>query len=204
MQRWVTTCVGVAVVVFAIWVVARNFRPPEPVGLVAGDAGSREAGATDAAAPPLEASPAGPSDDGGPLFLSDLVANAPRDDAATGAYYPDGTPIPPLPFNAPRQVRFGVVLVSYMGAQPSAGGAHPSSRSKADAKAQADRLFAAAREDFHAAVREGDPGSSDDVGQLRTGILEPAPEFVLFTLPVGGVGGPIDTPRGFWIVKRLE
>jgi hypothetical protein len=39
---------------------------------------------------------------------------------------------------------------------------------------------------------------------VRLGILEPAPEYVLFTLGVGAVGGPVDTPRGYWIVKRLE
>ncbi|HEY4012554.1 MAG TPA: peptidylprolyl isomerase [Polyangiaceae bacterium] len=201
MQRWVTTLVGVAVVVFAIWVVARNFHPPEPVGAPTSD--GREAGANDAGSGRLDAG-ATAVDDASPLFLSDLVANAPREDAASDASFADGTPVPPLPFNAPRQVRFGVVLVSYRGAQPSAGGGHPSSRSKSDASELADRLLAAAKADFHAAVQQGDPGSSEDVGQLKTGILEPGPEFILFTLPVGGVGGPVDTPRGFWIVKRLE
>ena len=203
MQRWVTTGVGIAVVFFAIWVVAHNIHPPEPVGAAA--AGGGDAGAVDGGGAVADAGGVGAAvDDSGPLFLSDLVANAARDDAATDASFPDGTPVPPLPFTAPRQVRFGVVLVSYAGAQPSPGGGHPSSRSKGDAKALADRLFASAQQDFRAAVQQGDPGSSDDVGQLRTGILEPAPEFVLFTLPVGGVGGPMDTPRGFWIVKRLE
>jgi hypothetical protein len=201
MQRWVTTLVGVAVVLFAIWIVVRNFHPPEPIGAPASDGG--DAGAGDGGGAPLDAQGTA-VDEGTPLFLSDLVANAARDDAATDAAFPDGTPVPPLPFNAPRQVRFGVVLVSYLGAQPSAGGGHPSSRSKSEASALADRLLAAARQDFHAAVQQGDPGSSDDVGQLKTGILEPGPEFILFTLPVGGVGGPVDTPRGLWIVKRLE
>jgi hypothetical protein len=201
MQRWVTTLVGVAVVVFAVWVVARNFRPPEPVGAPMVDAGN--AGARDGGGAPLDTRTTA-IEDAGPLFLSDLVANAPREDAASDASFADGTPVPPLPLNAPRQVRFGVVLVSYRGAQPSAGGGHPSSRSKSEASELADRLLASAKQDFRAAVQQGDPGSSDDVGQLKTGILEPAPEFILFTLPVGGVGGPVDTPRGFWIVKRLE
>ena len=48
------------------------------------------------------------------------------------------------------------------------------------------------------------PGSSDDLGRVKQGILEPAPEYVLFTMPVNAVGGPVETPRGFWIVKRLE
>ena len=53
-------------------------------------------------------------------------------------------------------------------------------------------------------MQQGDGGSSDDIGHIKLGVLEPAPEYVLFTLAVDAVGGPVDTPRGFWIVKRLE
>ncbi len=35
-------------------------------------------------------------------------------------------------------------------------------------------------------------------------MLEPAPEYVLFSLPKDGVSDPVDTPRGFWIVHRIE
>jgi parvulin-like peptidyl-prolyl isomerase len=80
----------------------------------------------------------------------------------------------------------------------------PSTRSKADARTLSAKLLAAAEQDFHAAVQQGDTGSADDVGRVKLGILEPAPEYVLFTLGVGAVGGPVDTPRGYWIVKRLE
>jgi parvulin-like peptidyl-prolyl isomerase len=66
------------------------------------------------------------------------------------------------------------------------------------------KLAETAKQDFHAAVQQGDAGSSDDIGRVKLGILEPAPEYVLFTLPIDGVGGPVDTPRGYWIVKRLE
>jgi hypothetical protein len=100
-------------------------------------------------------------------------------------------------------VRFGVVLVAYDGVQPGPG-SRPVSRPKNDARALADKLVATARQDFHAAVQQGDAGSTDDIGRVKAGILEPAPEYVLFTLPVDGVGGPVDTPRGYWIVKRLE
>jgi parvulin-like peptidyl-prolyl isomerase len=68
----------------------------------------------------------------------------------------------------------------------------------------AERLAAGATRDFNAAVQQGDPGSSEDVGTVKQGILEPAAEFVLFSLPVDGIGGPVDTPRGYWVVKRLE
>jgi hypothetical protein len=144
--------------------------------------------------------------DAAPLLLSDLVASGTdrRVDGGIGAALPDGTPVPPLPFSAPREVRFGVVLVSYSGAQPSAGGGKPASRSRAEARALAAKLLVTSQQDFHAAVQQGDAGSSDDVGRVRRGVLEPAPEYVLFTLAVDSVAGPVDTPRGFWIVKRLE
>jgi len=92
------------------------------------------------------------------------------------------------------------VLVAYAGAEDAPRGV----RSKKDALELAEKLAAQAKTDFHAAVRRGDEGSSDDVGSMTRGFIEPAPEYVLFTLPVGGVSDPIDTPRGFWIVKRIE
>jgi hypothetical protein len=206
-----STLVGFAVVALAVWVVARGFQPPKAIGhdpnpqvLPVADGGA-DAGAPGASA--ASAAAAG-GDDGGALLLSDLVTaeEARRYDAGTGpgALLADGTPVPPLPASAPRQVRFGVVLVSYRGAQPSAGGGRPATRSKAEAKALAEKLLATAQQDFHVAVEQGDTGSSDDVGQMKPGLLEPAPEYVLFTSAVGAVSGPVDTPRGYWIVKRLE
>lgn len=204
MQRWLTTLVGAAVVVLAIWLVARNFRPPQAIGhdpsphlaAVADDGGAPLLALHDAAAATVD-------DAGAPLLLTDLLRPEERLDGGAGALMPDGSPVPPLPMSAPREVRFGVVLVSYAGAQPSAGGGRTATRTKADARALADKLLATAKQDFHAAVQQGDAGSSDDVGSVKLGVLEPAPEYVLFTLPVDGVGGPVDTPRGFWIVKRL-
>jgi len=207
MQRWVTTLVGLAVVVLAVWLVARDFKPPTPIGH---DPHPRPASSETAdGGPPMFAlgdggGPAAATDDGGMLLLSDLLGE-PRMDAGTGATMLDGSPVPPLPPTVARQVRFGVVLVSYAGAQPSAaGGSRVSTRSKAEARALADRLLVAATQDFHSAVQQGDGGSSDDVGRVKLGVLEPAPEYVLFTLTVDTVGGPVDTPRGYWIVKRLE
>jgi hypothetical protein len=111
---------------------------------------------------------------------------------------------PALGKSAPREVRFGVVLVSYEGAE---GAPDKGARRKSDALALATRLAEEARRpsaDFHAAVQRGDSGSSDDVGTVTRGVLEPEAEAALFALPVGGVSGVVDTPRGFWIVKRLE
>ncbi len=121
-------------------------------------------------------------------------------DSGVGFVMTAGTPVPPMPPNAPRNVRFGVVLVAYAGAEDAPRNA----RSKHDALELAQKLASQAKSDFHAAVRRGDEGSSDDVGSMRRGVLEPSPEYVLFSLPQGGVSDPIDTPRGFWIVKRIE
>ena len=204
MPRWVSMMVGLAVVGLALWMTARNFRTPKAIGQepdaqVGDDAGAQAGRATgEARALSIE---------GGALLVSDLAdlsAEAFRFEGGVGATMPDGTPVPPLPFTAPRQIRFGVVLVSYAGAQPAATGERPATRSRTDAKVLAEKLALAAAQDFHAAVQQGDSGSSDDVGRVKLGILEPAPEYVVFTLPVGGVGGPVDTPRGYWIVKRIE
>jgi parvulin-like peptidyl-prolyl isomerase len=105
-----------------------------------------------------------------------------------------------LPADAPRQVGFGVVLIEYRGAQ----GATKAARSRAEAAAKAEELRALADKDFASAVKSGDKGSMDNAGSMPRGILEPGPERVLFSLRVGEVGGPVDTPRGYWVVKRLE
>jgi hypothetical protein len=118
-----------------------------------------------------------------------------------GFHLADGTPIAPLGKGAPRHVRFGVVLVSYEGAE---GAPEKGARHKADALAAATKLAEDAKGDFKATVQRGDSGSAEDVGEVTRGVLEPAPEAVLFALPVGGVSGVVDTPRGFWIVKRLQ
>jgi PPIC-type PPIASE domain len=214
MERWATTLVGFAVVVLAVLLVAHDYQPPKAIGHdpnphVAVDAG--DAGGEDLQAPMFALAEAGaiaePAPEGGPLLLSDLVVPTESDrhvDGGPGASMLDGTSVPSLPPGAPREVRFGVVLVSYTGAQPSAGGAKPAARSRADAKALAAKLRDTAEQDFHAAVQQGDAGSADDLGRVKLGVLEPAPEYVLFTLGVGAIAGPVDTPRGYWIVKRLE
>ena len=99
-----------------------------------------------------------------------------------------------------RQVHVGVILVQYEGAQ----GAGPRARSKKDAQTLAQKLADEARSDFRAAVQHGDSGSSDDIGHIQRGVLDGPIESALFALPVGGVSDVIDTPRGFWIAKRLE
>jgi len=207
MQRRVTMVVGLAAVTLALWLVVRDFHAPKAIGHDPGARAARDGSPGDGADLLFAYGDAGTADDASTLFLGDLGslgAAVTGSDAGGGTLMSDGTAVPPLPFNAPRQVRFGVVLVTYEGAQPSAAGRRPPTRTRADASDLAKRLAQTATKDFRAAVQEGDPGSSDDVGRVKVGILEPAPEYVLFTLAVDAVGGPVDTPRGFWIVKRLE
>lgn len=99
----------------------------------------------------------------------------------------------------PKSVRFGVVLVQFAGAQGSS-----TTRSREAALRLAMTLADEAKLKFHDAVSKGDSGSADDAGKIPRGVLEPAAEDVLFSLPVGEVSPPVETPRGYWIVKRLE
>jgi len=112
----------------------------------------------------------------------------------------DGAAPPALAGTAPKSVGFGVILVEYKGAQ----GASPNARSKEAALEYAKQLAAEAKTDFKAAVAKGDKGSMENAGHMPRGMLEPAPEYVLFSLPKDGVSEPVDTPRGFWMVRRIE
>jgi hypothetical protein len=114
---------------------------------------------------------------------------------------PDGGKAPELPESAPQKVGFGVVQFSYDGAQFAAKG----SRTKEQAKQKALSVIELAQKDFAAAVSKGDQGSRSDAGHIPRGMLEPAVEYLLFTLPKGTVyAEPIDTPRGFWIIRRID
>jgi len=198
MPRWAPTLVGVAIAAFAAWLVLRDAHWPKPAEPRSRASIDAEAGAGGAL---LFSSH---NDDAGPLVASNLLTLAAPGDAGPGSVLPDGSPVPPLPPTVPRQLRFGIVLVSYAGAQIGANGERPSARSRAEARELAAKLATTAQHDFRAAVQQGDAGSADDIGTVKVGVLEPAPEYVLFTLPIDGVGGPVDTPRGYWIVKRLE
>ncbi|MCA9584032.1 MAG: peptidylprolyl isomerase [Myxococcales bacterium] len=101
---------------------------------------------------------------------------------------------------APKQVRLGVVLVQYAGAQ----GAPPNARTKAQAEELAQRIATTAQTDFRRAVLDGDSGSAEDVGRIPRGTLDPHTEVAVFGLAVGETSGVLPTPRGYWIVKRTE
>jgi hypothetical protein len=114
---------------------------------------------------------------------------------------PDGRQVPPLPATAPTALSFGVVLFSYAGAQTAPDAA----RSREVAKQRAEAVIEEAKRDFKAAVKKGDRGSTADAGRIPRGVLEPAVEYLLFSLEKGAVHPePIDTPRGFWVVRRND
>ena len=125
---------------------------------------------------------------------------APFASAAASVELAVDMPSPEALSDAPKSVRFGIVLVNYAGAQ----GAPKKARSKKDARALAQDLATLAADDFAAAVSKGDPGSSKNAGRMYRGILEPGLEYELFKLDKGQVSQPIDTPRGFWVVKRRK
>jgi hypothetical protein len=170
---------------------SRGRRGAEPAGAAAADAGAdAEVGA------PRDAGEGGGAERAGDTTGSGGAAQT----SDAGGTLLSGDAPPALAAEAPKRVRFGVVLVQYKGAQ----GAPRTARSRDEALELATQLVEDARQDFKAAVGKGDRGSTEDLGYMPRGILEPAPEYELFSLPKGGVGGPVDTPRGFWIVRRIE
>lgn len=107
----------------------------------------------------------------------------------------------PLPPSAPSAASFGVVLFTYQGVQL----APKNARSKQEALALAQGTIEEAKKDFAAAVKKGDHGSTVDAGRIPRGVLEPDLEYALFTLDKGAVSPePIDTPRGYWVLRRNE
>lgn len=113
----------------------------------------------------------------------------------------DGTMVPPLPPGAPPKVRIGVALFRYRGAQ----GAAPTDRSREEAQALAERATEAAQAGFRRAIAQADPGSNEDIGWVKRGVLERRVEHDIFLLAPGTTSEkPIETPRGFWVVRRIR
>lgn len=201
MSRSLSIGVGLGVVAMAALIVWRGTSPranaASPAALAL-TASALDAGSIRAEFGSL-ANAAGPANAPAPE-RSDTVDHERLPEFAPGTRLADGTPVPPLPEISPKTVKFGVVLVTYRGAQDAPKTARP----KADAFVLAKKLAIDAKADFAAAVAQGDSGSVKDLGRVPRGVLEPAPEYALFTMKTGSVSDPIDTPRGFWIVKRTE
>lgn len=178
MQRSSTVAIGVlliAVVVLLVWRTGSGSKPP--------------------AAPVAVPSLAPPVASFAPPALSFALPDA------SSLADPQLAPLTkPLPGNAPKSVRLGVLLFQYRGAQF----APASARSKQEALDAAKAAVEPARKSFKAAVKAADPGSVEDAGKFARGVLEPSVEYEVFLLPPGSVSEPIETPRGYWIVKRIE
>jgi hypothetical protein len=115
--------------------------------------------------------------------------------------FADGGKVPELPNSAPMQLSFGVVQFTYQGAQF----ADSNARSKEQSRQKAEATLELAKQDFAAAVSKGDRGSTTDAGRIPRGVLEAPIEYVLFTLDKRTVHPKvIDTPRGYWIVRRND
>ncbi|HMR77135.1 MAG TPA: peptidylprolyl isomerase [Polyangiaceae bacterium] len=182
MQRWSSVVLGL---VFA-------------VGMVVLAVSARPKSAAQKAAPSAVPEPVEPPAADVPTETHPIPAPELEPAPAEDAEEPSATKLPP---GAPKAVRFGVILVTYRGAQFAKGDA----RSKKEAQELAAQLAGEAQEDFEKAVKKGDKGSVLNAGRIPRGVLEPSIEQVLFTLEKGKVHDqPLDTPRGFWIVKRTE
>lgn len=142
-----------------------------------------------------------PAEKTSPEALLAEPAPVPVDGAGKFHLMPDGTPVPGLPTSAPERVKLGVVIFRYKGAQ----GASDSDRSREAALALAKEATELAKNDFAAAIKKGDRGSSDNIGWIPQRILERAVEYQVFSLETGAISAePIDTPRGFWVAKRIR
>jgi hypothetical protein len=193
MQRGPLAVFGVLVVAVVAAVVLRA-RSPAPKAAPAASASSARSAAV---RPALSSSPASGADGG-----IDLLAERPLDSESRGySRMPDGGAIPELSASAPKTVGFGVILFSYKGAQLAASDAP----AKEQALAKALALIGAAKQDFSEAVKKGDRGSTTDAGRIPRGVLEPYLEYVLFSLEKASIHPePVDTPRGYWIIRRNE
>jgi len=190
MQRTTLVAAGLFVVLgIGALVLGRGSSPPHSPADQ--PAASAEVAKAPSAAPSASAAPS-----------SSLAAAEGDAEPSTGFdTLPDGRRVPELPATAPTSLSFGVVLFSYAGAQA----APDSARSKDAAKRSAESVIEEAKRDFKATVAKGDRGSTVDAGRIPRGVLEPAVEYVLFSLPKGTVHPePVDTPRGYWVVRRNE
>lgn len=195
MQRTTSVTVGLLFVAAIAAVAVLGLRPkrdPEPTS------------APKSSAPARSSASAAPSSSAAPTAApADLDAGAAGDGLVTEGFenFPDGGKVPELPASAPARVGFGAVIFAYRGAQS----APPDARSKEEAKKKAAETIELAQKDFAAAVAKGDKGSTTDAGRLPRGVIEPPIEYVLFTLEKGKVHPePIDTPKGYWVVRRNE
>lgn len=192
MQRSKTIAVGLLfLVAVAIALVVTRQAPAPAAKQVASAAPAKSASAA-----PVESSSAAPAIDPAELAPSEELGSTQGYDVLF-----DGRKAPPLGDAAPQSVVFGVVVVTYAGAEFAPVGA----RTKDQARDKARAVIEEAKRDFSAAVSHGDHGSTANAGRVPRGVLETAAEYVLFTLGKGEVAPePVDTPRGYWVLRRVD
>lgn len=199
-QSWASILVGAAVIGLAGWLTVdqmgrTHIRAEYDAGAPAQDASASAATAAASDAGATTTNGAGSSGTSGGLESSDAGLGL-GSLGSLGNLLDSGA----MPTGAPRTVRLGVVLVQFAGAE----GAPSSARAKADALKHAQELMEQARTDWKAAVKAGDTGSSEDIGRIPRGVLERSTEVAVFSLDKDGISEPLETPRGYWIVKRVE
>lgn len=196
MQRTTSVTVGLLFVAALGAVAIYGLRPKRAAEPTPAPRSSASVQRVASASPSASAAPPAPA-------LEQNTGNGASDGSVTEGFdtFPDGGKVPELPASAPARVGFGAVLFAYQGAQ----GAPRDARSKDDARKKASETIELAQKDFAAAVAKGDHGSTSDAGRVPRGVLEPPIEYYLFSLEKGKVHSePIDTPRGYWVLRRNE
>ncbi len=180
-----------AVLIGALLIFHDSPKKPSAPATPSARASAQPAASASGSAASASVADAGPADDdGGALPFTEGFET-----------FPDGGKVPELPNAAPQEVSFGVVQFAYQGSQF----ADKDSRTKEQARQKAEEALELAKHDFAAAVSKGDRGSTSDAGRIPRGVLEPPVEYVLFMLDKHTVApAPIDTPRGYWIVRRID
>lgn len=196
MQRTTSVTVGLLFVAALAAVAVYSLRPQRTPELVPPPRAS-------ASERPAASASVAPSASAAPNAGAELDAGAGSEGVITEGFdrFPDGGKVPELPASAPARVGFGAAIFTYQGSQ----GAPRDARSKDEARKKAAETIALAQTDFAAAVAKGDQGSTTDAGRVPRGVLEPPIEYYLFSLEKGKVHPePIDTPRGYWVLRRNE
>jgi hypothetical protein len=189
-QRWISILVGIGILFLCGWMTyeATNPRPikkdADGAAAVSSSNSSSSSDGGNNNGPVIAIDDSTPRDLDAGLFLQPLTLG----DAGI------------LPSGGPRSVKVGLVFVTFRGAD----GAPANARDKREALTIAERLSQDAKGDFHKAVTGGDSGSSDDIGRIYRGHLDPRTESAIFALNAGEVTDVLETSRGFWIVKRIE
>ena len=198
-QRWASIVLGAAVVVLVAWLTMEQMGHARP------RVESVDAGADASAGVNANASDAGTGTgtgtamnggSGNPTGALDTTGDGGFSLTGLSGLLDAGS----MPSGAPRSVRLGVVLVQFAGAE----GAPGSARAKPDALKHALELAEQAKSDWKGAVKAGDVGSSDDIGRIPRGVLDHTTELVVFSLEKDGISEPLETPKGYWIVRRIE